>query len=362
MKQVSPELESIDTSFLTALVSKAVGLTDVIRMVGDFKETIRQLWQEMLLPFGTWVKDTFIPGAIDYFGACFESRTQAVIIGCQRLQQGWQALQTGAMQIFQNIGIHITQLKEHFGELLTKFLLGNVQIGSSTDVMGQKIGGVVGVVVGVLTTLKNSWNTVVAGLKSSASNMAAGVVSALRSVADFLLGGFSTTWREGFAGLKNPVRGVINSILGFLNKMLSGLTGALNGVINAANRLKFTVPDWVPGIGGKSYGFSLKTVSVPQIPYLARGAVLPANQPFLAVVGDQRHGTNVEAPLATIQEAMAAVMADHTAGNMAGHEATVAVLQQILQAVLGIDVGEAVISRAAQSYRLKNAVMKGGGF
>ena len=59
---------------------------------------------------------------------------------------------------------------------------------------------------------------------------------------------------------------------------------------------------------------------------------------------------------------MAAVMDSHTAGNMAGHEATVAVLRQILEAVVTIDVGEAVVARAAQSYGAKNAVMRGGSF
>ena len=63
-----------------------------------------------------------------------------------------------------------------------------------------------------------------------------------------------------------------------------------------------------PEFGGKTFGFSLKTVTAPAIPYLAKGAVLPANKPFMAVVGDQRHGTNVEAPLTTIQEAVAVVL------------------------------------------------------
>ena len=51
------------------------------------------------------------------------------------------------------------------------------------------------------------------------------------------------------------------------------------------------------------------------IPKLAQGAVLPANKPFLAMVGDQKHGTNVEAPLATIQEALANVLAQQGMGG-----------------------------------------------
>ena len=88
--------------------------------------------------------------------------------------------------------------------------------------------------------------------------------------------------------------------------------------------------------------------------------MLPANRPFLAMVGDQRHGTNVEAPLATIQEAMGAVMGDYAAGNMAGHEATVAVLKQILEAVLGMELSDSLIAAAAGRYGAKMAIVRGG--
>jgi hypothetical protein len=57
-----------------------------------------------------------------------------------------------------------------------------------------------------------------------------------------------------------------------------------------------------PSLGG----YSLRNAPVPQ---LASGAVIPPNAPFLAVLGDQRRGTNIEAPLSTIQEAVANVMA-----------------------------------------------------
>ena len=104
----------------------------------------------------------------------------------------------------------------------------------------------------------------------------------------------------------------------------------------------------------------IKTISTPQIPYLAQGAVLPPNKPFMAVVGDQRHGTNVEAPLSVIQEAVAAVMQEYLASNMAGHEATVSVLREILEAVLGIQIGDDVIGNAMQRYIRKQAIIKGG--
>lgn len=70
----------------------------------------------------------------------------------------------------------------------------------------------------------------------------------------------------------------------------------VNWIISGLNKISFTVPDWVPALGGKKVGFN--------IPKLATGAVIPGGKPFMAMLGDQRAGqTNIEAPLDTIVEA-----------------------------------------------------------
>ena len=93
---------------------------------------------------------------------------------------------------------------------------------------------------------------------------------------------------------------------------------------------------------------------------LAKGAVLLANRPFLAMVGDQRHGTNVEAPLTTIQEAVALVMQDQTAAILSGFQASIGVQREILEAVLGIQIGDDIIGSAAARYQRKMALAMGG--
>ena len=124
--------------------------------------------------------------------------------------------------------------------------------------------------------------------------------------------------------------------------------------------MSFDVPDWVPGIGGSTFGFQLSTITAPQIPYLAQGAVIPPNREFLAVLGDQSSGTNVEAPLATIQQAVAAVMQDMQEGELAALTQVSRLLSQILEAVCGIRVGDEVIGRAVQRYQRQQGVMTGG--
>ena len=198
------------------------------------------------------------------------------------------------------------------------------------------------------------------------------IIAALRGVVQFISGVFAGDWERAWAGVKKTfsvvwqsieplLRPIINVCIGLLNGLISGIVSGLNTAIRAINRIKLTIPDWIGGkVGGKSIGFSLKEISVPSIPYLAKGAVLPANKPFMAVVGDQRHGTNVEAPLTTIQEAVAVVMEDFIASNMAGHEATVAMLREILEAILGIQIGDDVIASAYDRYRQKMAIVNGG--
>lgn len=150
-----------------------------------------------------------------------------------------------------------------------------------------------------------------------------------------------------------------NGILGTFGGISSGTTSAMNGMIKGINQVKFTIPSWVPLLGGKSYGFNIPLLQAPQIPKLATGAVLPANKPFLAVVGDQRHGTNVEAPLTTIQEAVRLELADLIDSNLSGQEAITGVLRQILEAVLGISISDSQIALAADRYQSKMAVVHG---
>lgn len=168
--------------------------------------------------------------------------------------------------------------------------------------------------------------------------------------------------RDVFAPLEGGFKGMVNRNILLLNALLGGITKGVNGVIEALNRFKIKLPNWkaLGDMAGGTLGFNIRTMTAPQIPYLAQGTVIPPNQEFLAVLGDQKHGTNIEAPLSTIQEAVALVMEDMIQSNIAGHEAMLAVLQDILEAVLGIRIGDEVIAQAVSRYNTKMAVVKGG--
>ena len=193
-------------------------------------------------------------------------------------------------------------------------------------------------------------------------------VVVLRGLTDFLSAVFRGNWDAAWQAIGNTVSTVwdkmtnaiktaVNGIIGFINRMISAVVTGINAVINALNGLSFDLPDI---FGGGHVGFNISTLTAPQIPYLAQGAVIPANREFLAVLGDQSHGTNVKAPLDTIKQAVAEVMEDLQAGQMAGFEAVVSVLREILSAVYGIELTDEDVGRAVQRWQRKQAIATGG--
>ena len=95
--------------------------------------------------------------------------------------------------------------------------------------------------------------------------------------------------------------------------MVAAIAAAINGLLSAIGHAKSMAGSVLGGVGklvssqsalpGLGYA-----ASVP-VPALANGAVIPPNKKFKALLGDQTTGTNVEAPLATIKQAMAETLA-----------------------------------------------------
>jgi hypothetical protein len=105
-----------------------------------------------------------------------------------------------------------------------------------------------------------------------------------------------------------------------------------------------------PSLGG----YSLRSTEVP---YLASGAVIPPNAPFMAVLGDQRRGTNIEAPLSTIQEAVSNVVEGAILSGFAAMIKEQKATQEILK---NIEIGDTVIGQAVDRYNETNNIIRGG--
>lgn len=111
---------------------------------------------------------------------------------------------------------------------------------------------------------------------------------------------FTAKWWKNLAincgnGLIAGFEAAINGIIWAFEKMINWITDGLN-------KISFDLPEWM---GGGHFGINIPRATLGRIsiPRLAQGAVIPPNREFLAVLGDQKQGTNIEAPLQTIVDA-----------------------------------------------------------
>ena len=142
--------------------------------------------------------------------------------------------------------------------------------------------------------------------KNAVFNGAQNLVSRIASSA-------SNLWNKITSGASRMWDSIKNSGRGRLNGIISLVERCINTVVNKANRISWNIPDWVPGIGGKKFGFNLPTVSIPR---LATGTVVPRNYgEYTAILGDNKREPEVVSPLSTMKQAVREVMNELSGDN-----------------------------------------------
>lgn len=147
-------------------------------------------------------------------------------------------------------------------------------------------------------------------------------LTALKGIIDFLTSVFKGDWEGAWNAIKQIFFGVFDSLHKKAADVLNGIKELVGNVVQGVKDLVSGLGDLGGAIANKvSSAWNAVTSGSPAqqsmeaplaslpVPALARGAVIPPNHRFLAMLGDQTNGTNVEAPLETIQEALAEVLA-----------------------------------------------------
>jgi hypothetical protein len=135
--------------------------------------------------------------------------------------------------------------------------------------------------------------------KTYVSDVIDGVKQIFGGFIDFMTGVFTLDWEKAWEGIKEIFRGIWNTIVGVLEAAVNLIIKGINWLISKLNSLQIKIPDW---LGGGSFGFNIRPIAELQIPRLAKGAIIPPNREFMAVLGDQKQGTNIEAPADLIRQ------------------------------------------------------------
>lgn len=220
------------------------------------------------------VKET-LKGFIDFFAGIFTGDIERATNGIAGIFNG----------LGKAIGAVIDGIRDWFNGLL--------------DWIDQKTNGKL---KPLITGIKAIVTSVFGNIKQTVGNVINEIKTIFSGLIKFISGVFSMDFDKAWEGIKDIFKGVWNTIIDLLNGAINIIIRGLNWLIKQMNKISFDVPSWVPAIGGKSIGVNISYISENVLPHLAKGAVIPANDEFLAVLGDQPHGNNIEAPEGLIRK------------------------------------------------------------
>lgn len=304
---VAPILDAWAAKFNEVLNGSVLeAINSFLSLVGKVIDTLKLLWEEVLVPLMEWIIENIIPvlapivewigataldlvgtvaemasgildalgGIIDFLVGVFTGDWDKAFSGLKQIADGFKKTFNAIFDFIQN------NILIPFGN----FLSGVFEQDwiSSFGVFGYVIEGFLGII-------QNNFDR--------ARQVFDGLI-------DFVTGIFSGNWRrawEGivdvftgvFQGIIDRIKSVINSAISIANGGIRLINSAIGGIESAISFGPWEIPT---PFGSRTIGFQADFPRVPTIPYLASGAVIPPNKEFMAVLGDQNHGNNIEAP------------------------------------------------------------------
>lgn len=366
---ISKQLALVNWSMLNG------ALADLWKSVTPFAinvgEGLLWFWENVITPMIGWALNNLIPASIDLITAAIEFLNEIITAAKPALIWIWDTFFVPLRDYLWDIVIDFIELLTQTFERLTNWAKNNQE--TIENVATAIIGFMAGMWFYNSTVMLISF---VKGVGEALIIMAGGMDIAGVS-ASFAAGAFSilaaailliwknwdkmTGWEKVIsvigalsiaAAAAAAAVGALQSAwsLGIAAAAIAAGIVAIGISINAATK---RAKQDLAAFGGdtSTSGGGSRTISGggTRIPGLARGAVLPPNKPFMAMVGDQTNGTNIEAPIDTIKQALLEVMQTNGGGN-----------QPIIIEVDGREFGKAVLSHGnRESHRTSGKLVFG---
>ena len=282
---------------------------------GKIVDSLKDIWEGVLVPLIDWIIKNVIPVIspiieklgniiIDFVGSVFDAASNILkalggvidfLVGI--FTGDWERAFSGAVAVGRGFLDAIYDIlgfieKNIFRPFVS--FVGNIFNFDWTKYFGVA-GSVVEYFLNIIKTVMNS-----------AQNMIMGV-------ADIVAGVFTNDWSRAWSGVQAIFEGIWDSFLSIAKSPINGVISMINALLDKvetaqnwiAEVLSFSIdlPGWAEKLTGySSFGISISSWNIPNIPYLASGAVIPPNKEFMAVLGDQTSGNNIEAPESLIRK------------------------------------------------------------
>ena len=292
---VQPVLEQMASKFGTLMSEHIQPLLDqVLSFIGSVAEAITAFWNGVLKPLIDWIIAYILPVLLPILQTIWDTVVNVigniadVLSGIISVIQGiidfvvgvftgdWDKAWNGIKEIVSGIMEAISGV---IGAVLN-IIGGVVKVALNTisGVFSVIFNGIKSLIQTIFSTISNIIKTAITAIKTNISS----VLNSISTIWSTLWNGMKTTVISIFNGIWSAIKGVINSILGGIESMCNGVINGVNAVVKALNNLSFDIPDWVPEFGGKTFGFSIPTLSTVSLPRLAKGGIIDEATPLIA--------------------------------------------------------------------------------
>ena len=118
----------------------------------------------------------------------------------------------------------------------------------------------------ILQTLATIFTSTLGAAIQAVQPIVQALISVFQGLIDFITGVFSGNWSQAWSGVVQVFGGLWDGLVGLVKAPINAVIGLVNGAISALNSISVTIPEWVPVVGGNTFG-----VNIPSIPMLASG-------------------------------------------------------------------------------------------
>ena len=327
IKELIAPLKEID---FTLLQNSLIGLGKSLANLGAIViEDLEWVWFNILVPLSEWAIEDLAPASVELLSAAFDLFSSVL----EPVSDGLEKFLDFLTPVFEFIGNTAIQILELFSEAFDRL----------AQVFREKSPEIIGIISGIGEIVSMVWYTIepvlteaiqfIGGLFNEIVELISiaisTIIDVLYGIVEFVAGVFSSDWERAWNGLVDIVVGIWDGLAAILEFVWNGLIDTIKAFIDSIVGAVRDAANWIKGVFGFSIGGTSSNAAsyvsspaiaaysvTPEVPYLAKGAVLPANKPFLAMVGDQKNGTNIEAPLDTIKQGLAEVLAQYGGGDI----------------------------------------------
>ena len=321
-----PSIISTITGLFNSIYTTAIGpiITLIVQAWTDFTTTLSNLWNQ----YGATILNNiaqFVNNIWQLFQSIYTNIIEPVITPfLEMLSWLWEE--------------HLSKLVESIGEFIAKLVNGALEI------YNKFISPIVNFLLDIFGPVWSFVSSLIIDTFGTAfgavSDILSGVFEALGGIIDFITGIFTGNWEKAWDGVVSIFKGIIDGIIGIFKAPFNFIIDGINAFIRALNKIK--IPDWVPLVGGLGF-------NIPEIPKLAQGGYFKANQPQLAIVGDNTREAEIVTPESKIYDQVKNAIRDSGGTGKQEIEITIyhkyedgrTIIQKINQAQ--IDAGQVLI-------------------